>query len=81
MDSQNVAIKLLWTCLIKEKNLSLCQIAKLRKEAGVSQAMFVAHLNVTTGLVSQWERGEKTPGGPSLKLLNLVEKKGLDAVA
>jgi putative transcriptional regulator len=54
---------------------------KLRKEAGVSQAMFAAHLNVTTGTVSQWERGEKTPSGPSLKLLNLVENKGLDAVA
>jgi putative transcriptional regulator len=36
---------------------------------------------VTTGLVSQWERGEKQPQGPSLKLLTLVAKRGLDAVA
>ena len=34
-------------------------------------------LNVTSGLVSRWERGDKRPGGSSLKLLNLVAKKGL----
>jgi putative transcriptional regulator len=31
--------------------------------------------------VSQWERGEKRPRGASLKLLTLVAKKGLQAVA
>jgi putative transcriptional regulator len=36
---------------------------------------------VTAGLVSQWERGEKHPRGASLKLLTLVKKKGLAAVA
>jgi putative transcriptional regulator len=36
---------------------------------------------VTKGLVSQWERGEKKPRGASLKLLALIEKKGIDAVA
>ena len=36
--------------------------------------------NVTTGLVSQWERGDKHPRGASLKLLTLVAKKGLQAV-
>jgi putative transcriptional regulator len=39
------------------------------------------HLNVTTGLVSQWERGEKRPHGASLKLLSLVAQKGLATVA
>ena len=38
-------------------------------------------LNVTTGLVSQWERGEKHPQGTSLKLLTLVAKNGIKAVA
>jgi putative transcriptional regulator len=36
---------------------------------------------VTTGLVSQWERGEKHPQGASLKLLALVAKNGLSSVA
>jgi hypothetical protein len=42
---------------------------------------FASYLNVTTGLVSKWERGEKQPQGPSLKLLALVQKKGLEAIA
>jgi len=36
---------------------------------------------VTVSLISQWERGEKEPRGPSLKLLTLVQKKGLEAIA
>ncbi len=43
--------------------------------------MFAAYLNVTPSLVSKWERGEKHPQGASLKLLSLVEKKGLGIVA
>jgi putative transcriptional regulator len=39
------------------------------------------YLNVTTGLISQWKRGEKHPQGASLKLLSLVAKHGLGTVA
>jgi putative transcriptional regulator len=47
----------------------------------VSQAVLARYLNVTTGLISQWERGEKHPAGASLKLLSLIERHGLDAIA
>jgi putative transcriptional regulator len=47
----------------------------------VSQAVFASFLNVPPGLISQWERGEKKPSGPSLKLLSIVKAKGLDAIA
>ncbi len=53
----------------------------MREREGVSQAVFAQHLNVKTKLVSEWERGEKRPSGPSLKLLSLVKAKGLDAIA
>ena len=43
--------------------------------------MFARHLNVAVKLVGEWERGEKRPSGPSLKLLALVKAKGLDAIA
>lgn len=56
-------------------------IRELRLREGASQAVFARHLNVTAGLVSQWERGEKRPQGASLKLLSLVAQKGLSAVA
>jgi putative transcriptional regulator len=69
------------SCLTTVKDLSARQIAEVRKRAGVSQAVFASYLNVTVGLISQWERGEKHPQGPSLKLLALVQKKGLEAIA
>ena len=50
-------------------------------DAWASQAVFARYLNVTTGLISQWERGEKHPQGASLKLLSLVAKNGLMMVA
>ncbi len=56
------------------------EITALRERELVSQSVFARYLNVSKGLVSKWERGEKKPAGPSLKLLNLVEKKGLDAI-
>jgi putative transcriptional regulator len=68
-------------CLTPVEDLTPRQIRQIRLREKASQAVFARHLNVTTGLVSQWERGEKRPRGASLKLLNLVAKKGLLAVA
>ena len=56
-------------------------IKQIRESAHMSQAIFALVLNVTKSLVSQWERGEKHPQGASLKLLTLVAKNGLEAVA
>jgi len=68
-------------CLTPVRELSGAEIRALREREGASQSVFARHLNVTTGLVSQWERGEKHPRGASLKLLTLVEKHGLSSVA
>ena len=57
------------------------QIKTLREREHVSQTVFANYLNVTPNLVSKWERGEKRPSGPALKLLSLVEKHGLSVVA
>jgi putative transcriptional regulator len=68
-------------CLTPVRLLKAKEIRALRLRVGASQAVFARYLNVTTGLVSQWERGEKRPQGASLKLLSLVAKNGLQAVA
>jgi putative transcriptional regulator len=68
-------------CLTPVRPLKPREIRALRLREGASQAVFARYLNVTTGLVSQWERGEKHPQGASLKLLALVAKSGLGAVA
>lgn len=68
-------------CLTPVRPLSSEEIRALREREGASQAVFARYLNVTTGLVSQWERGEKHPRGASLKLLALVSRNGLEMVA
>ena len=56
--------------------LTPAEIKALREREGASPAVFARCLNVTAGLVSQWERGEKHLQGPSLKLLSLVARGG-----
>lgn len=68
-------------CLTPIRPLKPEEIRAIREREHVSQTVFANYLNVTSGLVSKWERGEKKPSGASLKLLSLVEKNGLDAVA
>ena len=68
-------------CLTPVRPMKPEEIRALRKREHVSQAVFAIHLNVSKGVVSQWERGEKQPAGTSLKLLALVQEKGLDAIA
>jgi putative transcriptional regulator len=68
-------------CLTPVRPMTAAEIRALRTRERVSQAVFARHLNVTTGLISQWERGEKHPAGASLKLLNLVDCRGLAAIA
>ncbi len=68
-------------CLTPIRELSPAEIRGIRDREQVSQTIFANYLNVTSGLVSKWERGEKKPSGASLKLLSLVEKRGLAAVA
>jgi len=67
-------------CLTPIQNMTPKKIKALRKREKTSQHVFAAYLNVTPGLVSKWERGEKKPQGASLKLLSLVETKGLEIV-
>jgi putative transcriptional regulator len=68
-------------CLTPIRPLKPKEIKAIREKEHVSQTVFANYLNVTTSLVSKWERGEKRPSGASLKLLSLVEKNGLEVVA
>ncbi|MDX3894610.1 MULTISPECIES: helix-turn-helix domain-containing protein [Pusillimonas] len=56
------------------------QIKLLREQANFSQAVFAMVLNTSVSTVQKWEVGDKKPSGPSLKLLNLIERKGIGAV-
>ena len=67
-------------CHLDVEEMSPQQIKSLREKAHLSQAVFAAVLNTSLSSVQKWEIGDKKPSGPSLKLLNLIERKGLEAV-
>lgn len=68
-------------CLPEVTKLSANQIKRIRRENKASQGVFAAYLNTSKSTVQQWEQGVKSPSGPSLKLLHIVQKKGLESLA
>lgn len=67
-------------CLEPVPMYSSTEIQALRKRYNLSQAVFASVLNTSLSTVRQWEIGAKHPSGPSLKLLNLLDKKGLEVL-
>ena len=62
------------------QTLTGADIRALRERAKMSQAVFARCLNLTAGYVSQLERGAKRPSGPALALLDLIRRKGIEAI-
>lgn len=56
------------------------RIKALRERLQLSQSVLASVLNTSVSTVRKWEGGDKRPSGPSQKLLNLLERKGLDFV-
>lgn len=68
-------------CLPPVKDYTPSQIKRIRLANKASQGVFAAYLNTSPSTIQKWEQGQKKPNGPSAKLLNLVERKGLAALA
>jgi putative transcriptional regulator len=69
------------TCLTPIEEMLPEQIKALRIREHISQPVFARYLNVSKNLVSDWERGIKKPGGPALRLLTVIQHKGLMSIA
>ncbi len=68
-------------CLPPVEPLRPDEIKQIREHSHVSQAVFAALLNTSVSTVQKWEIGQKRPTGTALKLLHLVQKRGLEVVA
>jgi putative transcriptional regulator len=68
-------------CLSPVESIPPEAIRALREREHLSQPVFARYLNVSKNLVSDWERGVKRPGGPALRLLAVVQKNGIQAIA
>jgi putative transcriptional regulator len=56
------------------------EIRHVREQAHLSQAALARYLGLTTGYVSQLERGSKQAKGPALALLNIIRRKGVEVL-
>ena len=68
-------------CLPPITPLEPAQIKHIRETSRVSQAVFAALLNTSLSTVQKWEIGQKKPTGTALKLLHLVQSRGMEVVA
>ena len=60
--------------------LEPAEIKRIRESEHVSQAVFARLLNTSLSTVQKWEIGQKKPTGTALKLLHLVQKRGLEVI-
>ena len=67
-------------CMAPVHEMHSEDIQKLRERERISQAVLAACLNISVSTVQKWEGGSKKPSGLALTLLNLIERKGLDAL-
>jgi len=67
-------------CLPPLKQFGPLDIKRLRKTNNASQQVFALCLNTSVSTIRQWERGAKSPNGIAIKLLNIVEAKGLQVL-
>ena len=65
-------------CLEPIPSYTAEEIRSLRGRYRISQAVLATVLNTSLSTVQKWEIGEKHPGGPSLKLLSILDRKGLE---
>ena len=57
------------------------EVRAVREQARLSQAALARYLNMTTGYVSQLERGATQAKGPALTVLNIIRRKGIEALS
>lgn len=65
-------------CIEKAPAFTPQEIARIRKSVKVSQSLFAVYLNTTASTVRQWEQGDKKPSGIAARMLQLVQKNGLE---
>ena len=68
-------------CLTPTREYTGAELKALRANLRVSQPVLATYLGVTKSTVAQWEQGTKKPRGPALRLLSILDRKGLDAIA
>ena len=67
-------------CLVNVPEYSPDEIRALRERLNISQSILASVINASANSIQKWERGVKRPSGTAMKLLNLLDRKGLQSV-
>lgn len=67
-------------CLPKVPQYSPRQIQAIRKKCQASQSVFAAYMNITLSALQKWETGARKPDNVAMKMLQIIENKGLEAL-
>jgi len=67
-------------CVPNTPRFTAVEIKRIRSKTRMSQPVFAQFLNVGPTTVAQWEQGKKTPGGSSARLLDVIDRKGIEAI-
>jgi putative transcriptional regulator len=67
-------------CLVVPTSLGSLEIKQIRESCGISQPVFARYLNTSESTVEKWEAGAKKPSGMALKLLSIVQKRGIEVL-
>ena len=65
-------------CLPEIQEYSPEKIVSIRKKLKLSQSALANIFNISLSTVQKWEQGNKKPAGASRKLLDIIERKGLE---
>ena len=63
-----------------DPSLTSDEIRKVRARARLSQSVLASYLGVTVGYLSRLERGDIAPSRPVARLLDIIRRKGLEAI-
>ncbi len=66
-------------CLPEVQDFTPAKIVSIRKKFRLSQAALASIFNISPSTVQKWEQGNKKPAGASRKLLDIIERKGIEA--
>ena len=67
-------------CLPDVQEYTPEKIVSIRKKFRLSQAALASIFNISPSTVQKWEQGNKKPTGTSCKLLDIIERKGIEAL-
>ncbi len=64
----------------KREEMTAARIKSLRQREHISQAVLATILNMSSESVQKWEQGKTKPQGAALRLLNVIDQKGITAI-